>query len=56
MNTFNTGRVRIGLCYIRPAMPIQGDAVILQTALLDKRSARPLRAWQRLLGGIWSWL
>jgi len=36
MLPFNTGRVQIGRCYIPPAMPIQGDAVVIQTVLLSK--------------------
>jgi len=30
--------LQIGRCYIPPAMPIQGDAVVIQTVLLAKPS------------------
>ena len=33
--TTSTG-LQIGRCYIPPAMPVQGDAVSIQTALLGK--------------------
>ena len=55
MTTYNTGKVRIGLLY-QTAMPvIQGDAVRLQTALLDKRTARPANLVARVLNRFWSW-
>lgn len=50
---FNTGRVQIGLCYIRPAMRIQGDMLPLQAALLDKRTPT---AWTRILNSVYRWL
>ena len=56
MTTYNTGRVQIGRCYIKPAMPIVGDMVKLQSALLDKRTHQPLTKVQQFLGGIWKWL
>ena len=43
MTPFNTGKVQIGRCYIRPAMQIQGDAVVIQTALLAKPHYDPDR-------------
>ena len=55
MTTYNTGKVKIGLLY-QPAMPlIQGDAIRLQTALLDKRTARPAGLVMRALAAFWSW-
>jgi len=53
MNTYNTGRVQIGRCYIKPAMPIQGDMVKLQTALLDRRTYQPLTTAQKVFGFFW---
>lgn len=38
-------------------MPIiQGHALMLQSALLDKRTATPLSSLQRFFGAIWRWL
>lgn len=56
MTTFDTGRLRIGLCFIRPAMRIEGDMRPLQIALLDKRSAQPLSLLARVAGAVWGWL
>lgn len=51
-------KVQIGCLYVPPQarMPaIYGDAALLQQALLDKRTAKPLTAFWRLLGAIWRW-
>lgn len=53
MNTYNTVRVQIGRCYIKPAMPIVGDMVKLQSALLDKRTHQPLTTAQKVFGFFW---
>lgn len=54
--TYNTGKLQIGRCYIRPAMRVEGDALPLQAALLEKRSAKPLSLLMRVLGSVWRWL
>lgn len=56
MNAYNTGNLHTSRCYVRPAMPIQGDALTLQVALLDKRSAQPQSLLMRVLGAVWRWL
>lgn len=54
--TATAGGVQIGLRYT-PAMPqIYGTALTLQTALLDKRTATPLRGVRGFFGALWSWL
>ena len=56
MTTYNTGKVKIGLLYC-PAMPVmQGDALKLQAALLEKRTAHPLTPLMRAAGRVWGWL
>ena len=35
--------LQIGRCYIKPAMPVQGDAVVIQAALLAKPHYDPDR-------------
>ena len=48
--------IQIGLLH-QPAMPtIQGDALRLQAALLEKRTARPLSPLMRAAGRVWGWL
>jgi hypothetical protein len=54
--TYNTGKVQIGLLCRRPMPAIHGDALLLQSALLERRTARPLSRLQRLLGKVWQWL
>lgn len=55
MTTYNTGKVQIGLLY-QPAMPaIHGDAIRLQSALLDKRTLRPTNILTRTLNTFWRW-
>jgi len=56
MTTYNTGRVQIGLLHTRPMPQIYGDALRLQSALIDKRTARPLSVLQRLACAIGRWL
>jgi len=36
MTPYTTSKIQIGRCYIPPAMPVQGDAVVIQTVLLSK--------------------
>ena len=53
---YDTGKVKIGLLY-QPAMPaIHGDAIRLQAALLDKRTARPAGFVMRALARFWRWV
>jgi hypothetical protein len=49
----NTGRVRIGWAYVPKAMRIEGDAIRIQAALLEPRSATPQTLFQRVAGSIW---
>lgn len=53
MTTYNTGKVKIGLLYARPLPAIQGDALRLQSALLNRR--QPSRI-EHVLARIWAWL
>lgn len=56
MTPYHTGKVSIGLLYT-PAMPaIYGDALALQTALLDARSAARPGFFGRVFGAIVRWL
>ena len=49
--------VRIGIAYISPPMPIRSlDAMRLQSALLDDRTARPQHLIRRLLAPVFRWL
>lgn len=50
---FNTGKVQIGLLHTKPMPQIQGHALHLQLALLDKRTATPLNTFWRVMGSIW---
>ena len=53
----DTGRIRIGIAHIPAPRQIQGrDAITLQSALLEPRTAQPQTRIQQLLGGIWKWL
>lgn len=56
MNTFNTGKVQIGLLYTQPMPEIYGDALRLQTALIDGRTAHKPGVFARIVGSIWAWL
>lgn len=53
MTTYNTGKVKIGLLYARPMPAIQGDALRLQSALLNRHV--PSRI-ERAAARIWAWL
>lgn len=60
---YNTGKVRIGLCYQRPLRwEPSRDAYDLQTALLDRRQPAPVsrsglvRIWRALVRIVWRWL
>ena len=48
--------LRIGIAHQRPAMPVHGDHLTLQAALLEPRTARPLSLLERILGAVWGWL
>lgn len=56
MNAYNTGKLQIGRGYIKPAMRVEGDALTLQAALLDKRTAQPRPLLMRIAGCVWRWL
>lgn len=49
--TTRTG-IRIGASYVPKPMPVQGDAIKVQAALLDPRTARRPTLLERL----WKWL
>jgi hypothetical protein len=36
---YNTGKVRIGCAYQQPAPRVEGDALTIQSSLLDRRTA-----------------
>lgn len=48
--------LRIGIAHQRAAAPVQGDHLMLQAALLEPRTARPLTLLERVLGAVWGWL
>lgn len=48
--------LQIGLLYARPMPTIQGDALRLQAALLERRIAMQPTLLQRLTGAVWRWL
>ena len=53
----NTGRVRIGIAHQRRPMPLdERDALTLQRALLNPRTAHPSGPLGRIFGGLWQWL
>jgi hypothetical protein len=53
----NTGRVVIGLAHQRPPAPLDSrDALTLQRALLDPRTAQRPSLLGQLLGLIYQWL
>lgn len=53
----DTGKLRIGIAHIPAPRPIhERDAITLQSALLEPRTARPQSRIQQLLGGLWKWL
>ncbi len=47
--------VRIGLQYIRPPMPITGDHIRLQAALLEPRTNLPPSLIARVLAPLYRW-
>ena len=56
MTPYNTGRVQIGILYT-PAMPqIYGDALKLQTALLERHTHRSDNVWHAIVNKIYRWL
>ena len=53
----HTGRVVIGLAHQRPPQPIDSlDALTLQRALLDPRTAQPPGLLGQLFGRLYQWL
>lgn len=48
--------LRIGIAHIPRPEPVQGDALRLQSALLEPRTARPLPWLAAIAGAIWRWL
>ena len=46
--------LQIGRCYIKPAMPVQGDAVVIQAVLLAKTPSVADRAvnWALFAGAV----
>lgn len=51
----DTGRVVIGRAYVPPSpRVISRDAVHLQSALLEPKTAQPLPLVQRIAGALWS--
>lgn len=50
---YHTGRVQIGLTYTPQPPRVEGDAVAIQRALLDPRTASPLPPLLQLLGYFW---
>ncbi len=48
--------LRIGIAHVPRPAPVQGDALHLQTALLEPRTARQLPWTARIAGAIWRWL
>jgi len=56
MNAINTGKVLIGSAFV-PAKRVEmsDDAIRLQSALLDSRTAKPRPLWSRIAGAFWSW-
>lgn len=49
----NTGKIRIGWAYVPKAMRIEGDAIRIQAALLEPRSAMHQSFIQRVAGLLW---
>lgn len=50
MTPFTTSSgVQIGRCYIKPPMPVQGDALVIQSALITARHYDPDR-WPVIVG------
>lgn len=53
---YQKDKLNIGCSYVPFQAPlVHGDAALLQSALLDKRTATPLTGFRWLLGVIWSW-
>lgn len=57
MNHINTGRVLIGSAYIPQQRQAFGlDALKLQSALLEPKTAQQQTLAKRIIGGVWKWL
>lgn len=53
----HTGRVQIGIAHQRPPLPIESrDALTLQRALLDPRTAQQPGLLAKIFGGLYKWL
>lgn len=53
----DTGKVRIGIAHVPAPRPIrERDALTLQSALLEPRTAQQQTFFQQLIGSIWKWL
>lgn len=50
-----TGKgLRIGIAHTPPPTPIYGDALRLQAALLEPKTAQPLPLFARIAAAVWS--
>ena len=57
MNHINTGRVLIGSAYIpQQRQQMSFDAIKLQSALLEPRTAQQQTLAKRIIGEVWKWL
>ena len=54
--TVTPAGLRIGRAHVPPPLPVQGDAVLIQAALLEPRTARPLPVIQQIAGVVYKWL
>lgn len=48
--------LRIGIAHAPRPAPVHGDALMLQAALLEPRTARPASLLRRMVCAAWSWL
>jgi hypothetical protein len=55
METTRTG-ITIGAAYVPPPHRMQGHALKVQAALLEKRTLRPPSLLRRVLSPVWRWL
>jgi len=56
MNVYNTGKVMIGLRHSAAMPDIYGDALRLQTALLERHTHRSDNVLHRFINRIYRWL
>lgn len=52
----HTGKVAIGIAYQPRPNRVEGDAAVIQHALLNPRTAEPGSLPRRFLGFLWEWL